>query len=286
MKSALLSLAAWAARRLPLPVKRALYRFPPLARLIRASLNRAAPAGVTNVEIAAGALAGMKMQLDLHAEKDYWLGTYETELQAAVAKWVQPGMVAYDVGANIGYISLLLARQVGPKGRVFCFEALPANLERLQTNIELNALSAQVKITPGAVLDRAKRVRFLVGPSDDTGKAEGSAGRQDFAYTQSVEVQGLSLDEFVYQSGGPPPQVIKIDIEGGEVLALPGMQRVLQTARPLVLLEMHGPEAAHTAWETLSAAGYTICRMENGYPVVNSVDELDWKAYLLAYPRG
>ncbi|MBN2550389.1 MAG: hypothetical protein JXB15_14595, partial [Anaerolineales bacterium] len=128
MKKAILSLAAWTARVLPMPVKRLVYRFQPLARLVRGSLNRAVPQGLTAVEVAAGGLAGVQLYLDLQTEKDYWLGTYEPELQAAVERWVRPGMVIYDVGANIGYISLLLARQTGLEGRIFAFEALPDNL--------------------------------------------------------------------------------------------------------------------------------------------------------------
>ena len=67
-------------------------------------------------------------------------------------------------------------------------------------------------------------------------------------------------------------------------LALQGMSRLLAEARPLILLELHGPEAARVTWETLTAAGYQICRMERGYPRVPSLNALDWKAYLVAKP--
>jgi hypothetical protein len=134
------------------------------------------------VNVAAGDLAGMKLALDLQSEKDYWLGTYEPELQQALRQWVQPGMLAYDVGANIGYISLLLARRVGEAGRVHAFEALPANLERLRTNLALNDMQDRVLVTPAAVVDHAGQVQFWVGPSGGMGKAEGSAGRDEVKY--------------------------------------------------------------------------------------------------------
>jgi FkbM family methyltransferase len=284
MANPLLSAAAWSARRLPMPVKRLLYRIPPLARLLRGALNRAAPAGMSQVEIAAGGLQGMHMLLDLHSEKDYWLGTYEPELQTAIAELIQPGMVVYDVGANVGYISLLLAHQAGPAGHAFAFEALPDNVARLRQNVALNQLDSRVTIVPAAVVETSRPVRFLVGPSDDMGKAEGSAGRQEIAYSQAIEVPGLSLDDFVYAQGNPPPQAVKLDIEGGEVLALPGMRRLLQTARPLALIELHGPEAARAAWDGLQAAGYRICRLQRGFPEVAALADLDWKAYLAAFP--
>ena len=115
------------------------------------------------------------------------------------------------------------------------------------------------------------------------GKAEGSAGRSD-RHHEAIEVPGISLDDFIYRDGHPAPQVIKMDIEGGEVLALKGMARILDEARPLILLELHGPEAARIAWETLSIAGYSLHRMERGFPLVASLEALDWKAYLVAKP--
>ncbi len=285
MKSSLLSLAAWAARHLPQPLKRAIYSFKPLAKFIRGSLNIAAPQGLTRVKVAAGDLAGVEMTLDLQSEKDYWLGTYEMDIQAAIQSLVRPGCVAYDVGANIGYISLLLARRVGAGGQVFAFEALPANVDRLKQNLETSGLAARVQAIHAAVIDETREVQFYVGPSGGMGKAEGSAGRQEYAYQQVVLAPGLSLDHFVYQQGNPAPQVVKMDIEGGEVLALPGMRRVLAEARPLMLLEMHGPEAARVAWEALRGANYRICRMASGYPQVFELNELDWKAYLVALPE-
>jgi FkbM family methyltransferase len=280
----LFSLAAWTARWLPLPLKRAIYRIQPLARAIRSSLNRVAPVGLTQVEIAAGGLAGFRMQLDLQSEKDYWLGTYEPELQAALADLVQPGMVAYDVGANIGYISLLLARRVSKTGQVFAFEALPANLERLRMNLALNDAEEIVTIIPAAVVETERPVRFLVGPSGGMGKASGSAGRRDVAYSAEIEVEGLSLDGFIFERNHPAPQVVKMDIEGGEVLALPGMTHTLEQSRPLLLLELHGPEAAQIAWETLTLRGYRLCRMAPGYPTLVAREALNWKAYVVAFP--
>jgi FkbM family methyltransferase len=285
MLNPLLSLAAWSARILPISIKRQFYRIPPLARFMREALNQAAPEGMTIVTIAAGGLQGGRLILNLKEEKDYWLGTYEFELQKAIEDFVKSGMVAYDVGANIGYISLQLARQVGLAGCVYSFEALPSNLDRLRTNIELNQLSDRIQVVPTAVIDSQRLVHFLVGPSGGMGKAKGSAGRKEYAYASSIEISGISLDAFVFDSGNPPPQVIKMDIEGGEVLALPGMRRLLVEARPLLLMELHGQEAALAAWQAFKQANYRVTVMEEGYPEINSLEGLDWKAYLVALPE-
>ncbi len=284
MSKSLLSLAAWVARWLPMPIKKMLYQVPPLARLLRLALNRAAPDGLSQALVAAGSLQGASLHLDLQTEKDYWLGTYEPELQDAIADYVQPGMVVYDVGANIGYISLMLARKTGLNGRVFSFEALPANLERLRANLALNEFASVVAVVPAAVIETSRPVRFLVGPSGGMGKAEGSAGRQEVDYPEAIETMGISLDDFVFKSGNPAPDVVKMDIEGGEVLALPGMRRLLMEKQPLVFIELHGEQAARTAWDLLRPLDYRLCRMERGYSQIKSLDELNWKSYMVMIP--
>jgi hypothetical protein len=77
-----------------------------------------------------------------------------------------------------------------------------------------------------------------------------------------------------------------MDIEGGEVLALPGMKRILSEARPLLLMELHGQDSSRAAWETLTAAGYRVCWMRRGYPRIGSLEEMGWKAYIVAFPPG
>jgi FkbM family methyltransferase len=286
MKNTLLSIAGSFARLLPDGWKQAIYRHPGLARPIRRMLNRAVPDGLTAVEVAAGGLAGMTLELDLQAEKYYWLGTYEPELQSAVAELVKPGWVAYDAGANIGYISLLLARAVGETGTVYAFEPLPENQRRLQRNLELNNLQGRVECIPVAVVDHRQEVDFLTGPSHKMGKVQGSAGHENIEYGAAIRAAGISLDEFAAEPGRRPPDLVKMDIEGGEVLALPGMNRLIQTIKPLIFLELHGPEAAQAAWQVFTSAGYQVCRMEAGYPPVASLEQLNWKEYLVAKPVG
>jgi FkbM family methyltransferase len=283
MKKFLLSVAAFTARILPNSFKQAIYKVKPLARLIRRGLNRLAPSGLVEVRVAAGDLAGFTILLDMQVDKDYWLGTYEPELQSALSELIPANAVIFDVGANIGYVSLLLAKAAGETGKIFAFEALPSNVEQLRRNLVLNGKEAQVTVISSAVTQTSGPVRFLVHASGGMGKAAGSAGRED-RYQSEVTVPGISLDEFVYGQGNPPPQVVKMDIEGGEVMALKGMHRVLTEAHPLMLMELHGPESSRVAWETLTAAGYEICWMRPGYPVVPSLEAMGWKAYIVAKP--
>ncbi len=285
MKNAILQIAALAARILPAPLKRALYHLGPLTQTLRGLLNRAVPDKPTDVVIAGGALIGAQLRLDLQQEKDLWLGTYEPDLQQALQTLARPGMVAYDVGANIGYFTLLLVRLVGEAGQVFAFEPLPANLERLRGHLAMNGLAQTVEVVPAAVGDEMGQARFLVHASRAMGKVQGAAGR-NVRYEEALQVPLISLDAFVYEQGNPAPDLVKMDIEGGEVLALAGMHRLLRQTGPLLLLELHGAEASRTAWSTLQEAGYSLHHMRPDFPPVHTADRLDWKAYVVGLPPG
>ena len=180
MRKLTLKIAALAAKILPNSLKQAIYKNKSLAGLIRRGLNRAAPTGLTQVRIAAGDLAGYSILLDMQVDKDYWLGTYEPELQAALRELVPPGAIIYDVGANIGYVSLLLAKASGETGKVYGFEALPENAERWHKNMVLNGMETRLRSLrrsshtgertctfPGACLrwdGQSRRVRRTPGP--------------------------------------------------------------------------------------------------------------------------
>lgn len=280
MGNFLLSLAATAARVLPAPVKRAFYKLGPLSAGLRSALNRAAPTGLTQVTVAAGGLAGTDLMLDMQTEKDYWLGTYEQDLQQAITDWVEPGSVVYDLGANIGYVSLLLARAVGKTGRVFAFEPLPANQARLRKNLELNP-GLNIMLVPSAVADKTGESLFSVHFSDDMGKLANLPGRET-NFAEQISVQTVALDDFV--ATNPIPQVVKIDVEGGEVLVLQGMRQLLKTSRPLLFLELHGSMATATAWDHLKAAHYHLHWMRGNYDEVRVASELGKKSYLIARP--
>jgi FkbM family methyltransferase len=279
----ILKAASWTAGILPAPIKKFFYKWPFLARMIRRSLNAAAPEGLSETTIAAGPARGLKMLLDLQLEKDYWLGTYETDLQAAAAKLIQPGSVVYDIGANIGYISLLSAQLSGLTGKTFSFEALPANVERLMTNISINGLGSRVTVIHAAVIDTDQRVTFLTHPSGAMGKALGSAGR-DEQYNGRITVPGLAVDTFIYDQNHPEPDLVKMDIEGGEGSALAGMQRLLSEKKPIFLIELHGEQAAHQVWDCLLQYDYMVFEMTHSYSLISHVDDLDWKAYIIAVP--
>ena len=281
MTKPIVSIAKVAARFLPNFLKQSMYRLGPISRAIRNGLNASLPNEIQAVEISAGLLRGQMMFLDLQSEKDFWLGAYEDPLIDALKRKSKKGMLSYDIGANIGYISLIMARLNGSQGQVISFEAHPENIARLQENIEINNLSQQIKCIPKAVSETSGKASFLVHASGAMGKLSDAFGR-DENYKNQFEVDTIALDDFIYRDKHPAPDMIKIDIEGAEGLALMGMRRLLKEAKPTLLIELHGPEAAKTVWEELSEADYSVRALKKGYPVVHDLESMNWKSYIVA----
>jgi len=273
--------AALAAKLLPQRARQRLYRMGPVSEALRTVLTRSAWEGPVETEIAAGPLAGMQMQLDLRREKDLWLGTYEPALLNAIDGFAAPGLIAYDVGANIGYVSLALAIAVGKAGQVVAFEPLPENLDRLRANMALNSAGSRVQVVGSAVGARTAQEPFMRHASGGMGKLKTSKGRQT-EYEGTLTVDVIALDDWIKDHQSGPPELIKIDVEGGEAAVLEGMSRTLEHDRPTLLIELHGPEATAEVQQILASTGYTLHAMEKGYLELGEITS--WKSYAVALP--
>jgi FkbM family methyltransferase len=166
---------------------------------------------------------------------------FTTELFTAA---LEPGMVVLDIGAYVGHYALQAGRVVGPAGRVFAFECHPVSFRFLQHNIAINKQRGRVAAVQRAVTDRSGVMPFFLRGGDASMSSlwEGARARQ------TVEVEATSIDEMF-----PDEQidVIKLDVEGGEIQALRGMERTLAGATKLVLFVECNPNA-------LAAAGGSV----------------------------
>jgi FkbM family methyltransferase len=149
---------------------------------------------------------------------------WEQPVVDAFAKAVKPGDVVYDVGAWIGAYALLAARLAGPQGRVFAFEPDPVARRQLERNIELNGLET-IEVVPLALTSSAGSAWLSGGASEAT-----------VGDTGEVEVQTISLPDFIARSG-KAPDVMKVDVEGGELDLDTTALRDVAT----LFIEMHVP---------------------------------------------
>ncbi len=191
-----------------------------------------------------------------------WLGTYEKEKQELVARLLRPGQVMFDVGANVGLYALLASKCVGLKGKVIAFEPLPGNLDYLRTHLALNRV-ANVEVLAAAVGRAPGRASFLAAGSRSMGRLDGGG---------SLEVGVVSLDSLLASGRLPPPDAIKMDIEGGEVDALLGAQAILREHRPTIVLATHGWEKHQECLRLLRSFDYEVYALAGGD--VGTTDEL------------
>ena len=150
---------------------------------------------------------------------------------------VRPGMVALDIGANVGAYSTLLGRWVGSSGIVFAFEPALTAFEGLTRHVELNHLSGIVKPIRAALSDRAATARFLL--ADSAGESR-LAGDTEDGHRRAIPVTSLTIDE-VCRREGVAPDFIKIDVEGSELAVLRGARETIRARRGrlAVFVELH-----------------------------------------------
>jgi FkbM family methyltransferase len=198
------------------------------------------------VQVQSGLSEGMWMHLRLPGEGAYWRGTHEPDVQNAISSAVRPGWVIYDVGAHIGSIALGTARLVGDSGRVIAFDGDPENVVRLQENGSRTGLGDRLQVVHAAVWSSTRRegISFRRGCTlRSQGGVEANGNRPILGSGEIINVPVRTLDDFV-AGGGPVPQLVKIDVEGGEYEVLCGGQNLFATNRPLIIAEVHHQQAA------------------------------------------
>jgi FkbM family methyltransferase len=157
-------------------------------------------------------------------------GVWSEAETAVIRREVRPGMTVLDVGANIGYFSLLFARLVGASGRVFAFEPEPHNFDLLCRNIARNGY-ANIHAVAKAISRRAGVQRLYKNPDNlgDHRLGHGAGGRE------FVDVPVVGLDDLVDEIGGRV-HFIKMDIQGGEAAAIEGGEHLLAASSPLAMI--------------------------------------------------
>jgi FkbM family methyltransferase len=168
------------------------------------------------------------------------MGTYERPTVALIKSTVRPGMTVVDLGAHIGYFSLLSAALVGPHGSVWSFEPDPDNRRMLEHNILANACEDRISVCQAAVGAGAGEATLYQFQAD--GSSSSLVARQgQLAGTLPVDV--TTLDNWAESQGWPQVDLVKMDIEGGEVSALHGMGELCERNSNMSLVVEFNAEA-------------------------------------------
>ena len=269
----------WLAARLtniPWPAKRWIAERPLAWRYYTAACRRAGWSGTRlgwhtphN-----GPFAGIRTRA-LHANH-LWVpvGVYEVGVSrcliAALAECAERGIGTdvWDVGANHGRLSLLCARHGA--AHVLAIEPTASNVAVLNEHLAANpALGARIDVLQAAAADHDGEVEFVTNDLDGAIgqiRSRDVAAYDDGSATSVEPVASWRLDTL--RATRRAPALIKIDVEGAEVLVLRGAARLLAIDRPILLIEIHNAAAGRTSLALLRAAGYHCERLDaGGHPV-------------------
>jgi FkbM family methyltransferase len=205
------------------------------------------------VQVQRGPGQGLWLHLNPRTGATYFEGGGEPEVQEALQRHLRPGMTFYDIGANIGLLSLLAARLVGKGGRVIAFEADPDVAARLREHVERNAMP-WITVEQKAIWSEPRTVHFArINPAMSPDRGLGHV--VSTGTTDTIEVSAESLDRYAWTQ--TPPDFLKCDVEGAEVEAFRGAQRLLKERRPGIVCEMHSTENERVLRQEFTRAGYT-----------------------------
>ncbi|HWF45341.1 MAG TPA: FkbM family methyltransferase [Candidatus Kapabacteria bacterium] len=159
---------------------------------------------------------------------------YEPYESRLVRERVKPGMVVYNIGANLGYYALLASERIGKNGTVYAFEPEPKNFEMLSRTIKENH-AANVTAIPAAVGAMEGVAALSISPTNS-----GDHQLQAVAGRDHVAVEVLTVDDFIAQVH-PAPNIIILDVQGAELDVLRGAQSLLARPEPLALFAEFWP---------------------------------------------
>lgn len=194
----------------------------------------------------------------------YFTGYFEPNEFKVINKILKPGMTFLDVGANMGLYTIFASKKVGKSGLVISIEPSSREFERLQSNVEINQLQ-NVRMMQTAVSRLEGNADLLVATNDHAGhNTLGNFAYDGIILKQKEHVTVKTIDNIVSELGLQSLDVIKMDIEGSEFLALEGAERTLKNFKPTLMLELFNETLKHQGcngdmiFQFLTSLGYVI----------------------------
>lgn len=222
---------------------------------------------------------GARMRLDtrdLIQRYVYLFGVWEPHLNRWVAGALRPGDTFVDIGANIGYFSLLAASRVGPTGRVVAVEASAEVSRRLSEHSDLNGYGTVIRLVNAAISDKRETLHFVLASSRNIGA--NSIVPYDGPAESSFEMTAQPLGELLRPEELRSARVIKVDVEGAEGAVVRGMAGLLSQLRPdaEVAIEVSPDRMAALGEDAEDLMATFLHHGFHPYRLVNSYDPGDY----------
>ncbi len=177
----------------------------------------------------------------------------EPPLQRVLRKFISRNDVVFDIGANIGYVSIAMSKLVGDHGHVFSFEPIESTADECQANLDLNGCK-NVTLFRKALSDEDGVVEFRVPNAGQNNAMASMVWHKDARDTEIVDVQCMILDQNKHLFG-TNPSFIKIDVEGAEGKTINGMKKLLEKTRPVLFVEC-SEIGRQAVWDYLKSINY------------------------------
>ena len=239
------------------------------ARLLRGLIERIERGSVS---VPQGHAAGLRFELRhltlAHAHLGgIAYGVLESSVQEAMVRHLGPGGVLYDIGANLGFFSLLGARLAGREGQVYAFEPAAENAQAIRDHAALNG-AGNLTAIECAVGARAGRARLQLVDDRSWSKLEGYGEHP--GTEQVVEVEVVAVDDLLARDELRPPTLVKIDVEGAELEVIEGMRGTIDAYRPAIICEVHGTHRGFAA--AMAEHHYRVINLEGTAPIEEDPD--------------
>lgn len=275
----------------------------------QSKLGRVAHLGLLERDLTVkyGLASGVKFNAGAY-NPDTSLGTYEMPVQEILSQYLEPGSIFYDIGANVGFFSILGAKIVKSSGKVYAFEPEAKNAATLRRNAMQNnfdnvtVIEKAVSKTTG---EEKLWLREYCGShslaSDDSEFALKATNKKDSSsdntpqqaesvpsflrIKECVTVETVAIDDLLEQQEIEPPTLVKIDVEGAEINVLQGMSQTLKKYHPIIIYEVDDENQEGLLGKRKQVDDFLLAHGYEIKPLAESYREISWNVgHAIAVP--
>lgn len=231
----------------------------PLIRWAWGLVSRAARHGVSTIPT--GPAKGLRIDAG-GSFVAYAIGNAEEQVQEVFCERLRPAMTVLDIGGNVGFMSLLAARLVGQDGLVVVLEPIAENVQKIRQNASINGFS-NIRVLELAASDKNETAQMYV--SGYSAFSRLTTTSRPSAVVGVRDVSSRTVDALIADGTLPPPDLVKIDVEGAELDVLHGMRETIAHHRPDIVCEVHDCNAEFAS--LMRDLGYVVTNLDGDVPV-------------------